>query len=328
MSERKSIHVVVGAGQVGPKLADELLRMGKEVRIIRRGEPGASKPGLTWYRGDATDAAFMDRACQGAEVIYHCANPVEYHKWDGILQPLFEGVLGAATRAGAKLVMLDNLYMIGEPETSPFDESVPMRPKSKKGALRKALVEQLFAAHARGEVIAVSGRASDFYGPSTPLSMLCSTRMMERLQKGQPLEYLGNPDLPRSYSYTPDVAKALAILGTSSQADGKIWNLPVLHDMTSRRLLTAFAEAVGHSGRLTKLPGWMFRLMGLFVPMMRAIPEMLYQWEIPYEVDDSAFRETFGMAPTPLRETVAATLRSELPGMVWTESFAAEVGRA
>ncbi|HAA57227.1 MAG TPA: NAD-dependent epimerase [Myxococcales bacterium] len=316
MNTTHGIHVVIGAGQVGRKLAGELLERGLEVRIVRRGEAGPARPGLTWCRGDATDAAFMDTVCKGAEVIYHCANPVEYHKWDGIIQPLFHGIMGAAIRAGAKLVTLDNLYMYGRPDHSPFDESMPMRPCSQKGALRKDLVEQMLEAHQRGDLNFTSGRASDFFGPESELSMICSPRFFERLQKGQSLEYVGNPDLPRSYSFTPDVARGLAILGTSSKADGHIWHLPVNAGMTTRTLIKTFADATGHSGKMTKLPKWMFHVMGLFMPFMRGVPEMLYQWEVPYEIDDSAFRETFGVNATPLHIAVQETLKVAAPSLL------------
>jgi nucleoside-diphosphate-sugar epimerase len=311
--KQKEVHVVIGAGQVGMKLAELLVDAGHDVRIVRRGPAKTERLGLTWYRGDVTDADFMDRACAGADVMYHCANPADYNGWDGVLQPMFYGILGAASRSGAKLVVLDNLYMIGRPAQSPFDESVPMQPCSKKGALRKELADALREAHERGEVCATTGRASDFFGPDTPLSVFTSPRFYERLQKGQPLEYMGDPDLPRSYSYTPDVARGLMALGASDEANGKIWNLPVVPNMTSRTFLEAFAQATGHSGKTTKLHKWMFQLMGIFVSMVRGIPEMYYQWEVPYELDDSAFRKTFGFGATPLEQAVRETIAQELP---------------
>jgi hypothetical protein len=43
---------------------------------------------------------------------------------------------------------------------------------------------------------------------------------------------------------------------------------------------------------------------------MAAAREMLYQWEVPYAMDDRRFRETFGLEPTPLAQAVEATLRA------------------
>src|SRR5690349_24092104 len=49
---------IFGAGQVGRKLADELIRRGHHVRLVRRGSAGPGRPGLTWLSGDVTDAGF------------------------------------------------------------------------------------------------------------------------------------------------------------------------------------------------------------------------------------------------------------------------------
>ena len=44
---------------------------------------------------------------------------------------------------------------------------------------------------------------------------------------------------------------------------------------------------------------------------MAALAEMVYQWELPYVLDDSAFRRRFGVEPTPVDEAIAATMGLE-----------------
>lgn len=305
-----AIHTVLGAGQVGRKLAEELLAMGHEVRLVRRGAAGPARPGLEWFRGDITDAAFLDQACRGASVVYNCVNPPDYARWEGVLEPLFDGVLAAATRASARLVVLDCLYMIGRPETTPFDEHTPMRPCSEKGRMRARLVERLFAAHARGDLEVTSGRASDFFGPETPLSAVLSPQSMARIVAGKSAYALGDPDLPRSYSYTPDVARGLAVLGTRPEAVGRVWHLPVAAQQTTRVVLQHAFDAAGRPMKLLRVPRWIFTVASPFSPWMAAAREMLYQWEVPYAMDDRRFRETFGLEPTPLAQAVEATLRA------------------
>jgi hypothetical protein len=41
-----------------------------------------------------------------------------------------------------------------------------------------------------------------------------------------------------------------------------------------------------------------------------ALAEMIYQWETPYRLDDSAFRAAFGVAATPMDRAVCETLDS------------------
>jgi hypothetical protein len=43
---------------------------------------------------------------------------------------------------------------------------------------------------------------------------------------GRRADFIGNPDLPHTYSYVPDIAAGLATLGTDARAEGKVWHLP------------------------------------------------------------------------------------------------------
>jgi nucleoside-diphosphate-sugar epimerase len=319
----KSIHTVLGAGQVGRKLADELLAMGHEVRIVRRGAAGGPRPGLEWRSGDVTDRHFLDGALKGSSVVYSCVNPPDYGRWEGVLDPLMDAVREGAIRAEARLVTLDCLYMVGRPERAPFDEDTPMRPCSKKGEMRARQVEKLFEASARGELQFTSGRAADFFGPESPLSTVLSPDVLERMASGKSAFAFGDPDLPRSYSYTPDVARGLALLGTREEALGKVWHLPVASQTTSRDLLERAFAALGRAPKIARIPRFAFTAAAPFSPMVRALREMLYQWEIPYAMDDGRFRETFGMEPTPTDEAVRATVAPYLRAAGMTAAEAA-----
>jgi hypothetical protein len=69
-----------------------------------------------------------------------------------------------------------------------------------------------------------------------------------------------------------------------------------------------FAAALGRPApRVERVPPLVRRGMGLLLPILRELEEMLYQWEGPFVVDDRAFRARFGIAPTPLDEGARAT---------------------
>ena len=303
----QAIHTIFGAGQVGTLLAHELLDRGHTVRLVRRGKAGPSRPGLTWMSGDVTDPAFADEAARGAAVVYNCVNPPDYGRWEGVLEPLMRGVRGAATRAGARLVALDCLYMYGMPDAVPFDEDTPMRPCSRKGELRAMLVEEMFEAHRRGEVEVTTGRASDYFGPGTPLSMILYPRALQRLRAGKPVELFGDPDQRHAYSFTPDVARGLAVLGTRSESVGRAFHLPVAWTGTTRELIARFGAAIGKPGTVRVVPSWALAGLGLVSVEMRAIREMVYQWGRPYVIDDRRFRSTFGVEATAIDEAIRLT---------------------
>lgn len=301
-------HTVIGAGQIGVPLARHLAEAGHRVRLVRRQAAGPEIPGVTWMRGDITDRSFADEVCRGATVVYNCTNPPDYHRWEGVLEPLYRAIWAAAGRAGARLVQLDNLYMIGRPATAPFDERTPMEPCSHKGRLRKQLVEELQQAHRRGDVEATWGRASDFFGPDTPNSVVLRPDVYERLRRGGSIYVFGNPDMPHSYSYTPDVVRGLAVLGTHPAAPGRVWHLPVAAQLTTRELLERFAAHAGTRIKVRRVPHWALRTVGVVAPLFSALAEMTYQWDLPYLMDDGQFRRTFGVGPTPLPEAIEASL--------------------
>ncbi len=59
---QRELHVIFGAGQIGTRLAEEILARGHQVRMIRRGQPGRPIPGLEWRRADITDAVRLLQA--------------------------------------------------------------------------------------------------------------------------------------------------------------------------------------------------------------------------------------------------------------------------
>jgi nucleoside-diphosphate-sugar epimerase len=103
---------------------------------------------------------------RGASTVYHCMNPPYYARvWAELLPRYMENLIAAAGQNGARLVVLDNVYMLGRPQGKPLDEDTPPRPCSRKGEIRARVAERMWEAHRRGDVRATSGRASDFYGP-------------------------------------------------------------------------------------------------------------------------------------------------------------------
>lgn len=298
------LHVVLGAGQIGTRLAQLLLARGLRVRQVRRGAPGPGQPDLEWRSGDITDLAFAEAATRGAAVVYDCMNP-QYHQWDELLLPMARGALHGATRAGARLVALDCLYMYGRP-TGPMTEDAPLTPCSRKGELRVQLGELRLSADRRGELKVAIGRASDFFGADLPYSGW-SDRFYRRVLAGKSAECMGDPDMPHSYTYADDIATALAVLGRRDEAVGRVWHLPTPPAESTQALADRLGRALGIDIRVKRVPKLVLRAAGLFVPFMREVVEMTYQWEVPFVIDDTRFRTTFGVAATPVDAAVAAT---------------------
>lgn len=301
------LHVVFGAGQVGPFVVDALRAAGKAVRVVKR--HAADFPDDVELRlGDAADPAFCRQACAGARVVYHCMNP-EYSvaAWARLVPLYMDNLIAAASAVGARLVVLDNLYMV-EMDGRPIDEDTPIRPQSRKGEIRARTADALFTAHARGRLEAIVGRASDFYGPRGT-----GTHFGEAFWKpvlaGKSVRVLPRLDTPHTYHYIPDVAQALVQLADAPTAAlGRDWLLPCHPAEPTTALVARFSRALGHPITVRQMPKLAASLVGLFVPIVRELSEMLYQWESPFVVNDARFRAQFGARLVDRDEAARATV--------------------
>ena len=298
----QEFHLVLGAGQIGPLVAERLLARGHRVKIGRKTAAPSSVAGVESVTLDVRDANAVARAAEGATVVYNCVNPL-YWQWSEMLLPMTRGIVDGAALAGARLVALDCLYMYGN--TSLMNEQSPVGPVSKKGALRAKSADYMLEADARGAVGVSIGRAADFVGPRAPQSMF-GDRFFERAYADKAVEVFGDVDQLHTYSYTADVAAGLVALGSRDNARG-VWMLPVQPAESTHALVDRFSRAIGRPIKTRQVPNWVFRGIGIFQPMMREIAEMTYQWKQPYVVDDAKFRRTFGFGATSWDEVVGVT---------------------
>jgi nucleoside-diphosphate-sugar epimerase len=186
-------------------------------------------------------------------------------------------------------------------------ETMSANPTSKKSATRAAMTEELLRAHAAGHVQLAIGRASDYFGPGALNSALGETVFATALT-GARAQVMGDPDQPHSYSYTPDVAAALVMLGTAAGATGETWHLPVAASRTTRQIIEHIYRAGGHPPRTLAAGRTALQALGLVKPAMREYLHTLYQFTDAWVVDDSKFRTAFGVSATPLDEALDATL--------------------
>ena len=213
------LHVVFGTGQVGNALAAHLAGLGIAVRAVSRHRPPALAGGIDWRAADAADPEAAADAAKGASVIYQCLN-APYTQWPERFPPLQRGVLAAAERTGALLVSLENLYGYGPTGGRPMTEDLPLAATGVKGRARAAMTAELLAAAEAGRVRIAIGRASDFFGPGVTEGSTLGERVFGNALAGRRADFIGNPDLPHTYSYVPDIAAGLATLGTDARAAG------------------------------------------------------------------------------------------------------------
>lgn len=293
-----NLHVVLGgSGSVGRPLVETLLAGGKSVRAVTRTEFHEPPDGVETLQADISVSDGASVACEGAAVLYNCVFP-----------PANTAVVAACKAIAAKLVLADSLAMY-DCRSGPMSETTRYDLGDREsGRTRAEMEHRLFAAHQRGDLRATIGRASDVYGPGVIVSVVGSAIIRAALD-GRASTVLGNPDLPHTYAYNRDFARALAVLGERDEADGAVWHVPSAETITTREFL---ALAYGQAGTRLKtrtLGPTSLRALGLLSKQVRrARREKLYQFQSPFVSDHGKYEAVFGADTTPHEEAIAETL--------------------
>jgi nucleoside-diphosphate-sugar epimerase len=307
------LHVVLGAGGgTGGAIVRELVGQGRRVRAVTRGGNTAADYGtlppasFEDVAADVTEREQLRRALDGAAVVYHAAQPPGT-RWPQEFPAMTRGILEATTAAGAKLVFADNLYMYGPVDGSMTEDSPPVA-HTKKGKVRAAMAEELLAAHRAGRLRVVIARSSDYFRPGGP-SYAIGERFFRAVLAGKKTPWFADLDQPHTVAYLPDMAKAFVTLGDRPEADGQVWHTPSAPALTGRQYINLAARVAGTHARPAVWGVGTARLLGLFVPALRELPELVYQYERPFVSDASKFEGAFGpFAVTPHEGALRTTL--------------------
>ncbi|MCW2574487.1 MAG: NAD-dependent epimerase/dehydratase [Modestobacter sp.] len=299
-----ALHVIVGKGQVGTTTAERLADDGHQVRVLSR-SGGRSTERIEHRQVDATDAEALTAAARGAAALYNAVNPA-YTRWATDWPPVAAAMLAAAERTGAVLVTMGNLYGYGRP-AGPMTPDSPLAATDTKGQVRARMWVEMHAAHQAGRVRVTEARAADFVGPQVPGDHSHLTRQLPALRAGRRAWVVGDPDVPRGWSYLPDVAATLVILATDDRALGRAWHVPSTI-RSQREAVTDLATALGlDAPKVSGMPWPVLRAVGVAVPFLREVVAVRHQFDRPYVIDASATTATFGLEPTHWDGVVRAT---------------------
>ena len=297
--------VVIGTGPLGLAVVRELLAKGKRVRVVNKSGKADVPGNVEVKRGDIGDREFAREVCRLAQAIYLCAKP-PYNEMADKFQPIMDGAIEAAAATEARLIYADSLYAYG-PVSGPLTEDLPYAATGRKGKARAQLAMKLMAAHQDGKVRATMGRASDFYGPGVIQSTV-GKRVFGFALVGKAASVTGNPDVRHTYTFIDDFAKGLVNLGEHDETLGQTWHVPSADTVTTREFIALIFEELGKPVKIQVAPRWLISLLGIFDPVIREVPEILYQSEEPFVVDHSKYERAFGADTTPHREAIRTTL--------------------
>jgi nucleoside-diphosphate-sugar epimerase len=301
--------ILGSGGAIGIPLAKELKKYTDEIRLVGR-NPQKVNDTDELYPLDVNDLNQLSEAIKGSSVVYVTIG-FEYNLkiWKERWPSFMKAVIEACQEHGAKLVFFDNVYMYASSAIPHMTEDSPIEPPSKKGAVRKEVYEMVASAVDQNKLTALVARAADFYGPDNKNSVL-GQMVANNFLAGKKAQSFGNIDAIHTYTYTPDAARATALLGNTPDAYNQVWHLPTTKDrITGKKWIALLAKEFGVEPRVQHVPNWLLKLLGLFIPVMKEFPEMMYQYEQDYIFDSSKFEKRFGWSATSPVDGVKAMVK-------------------
>jgi nucleoside-diphosphate-sugar epimerase len=275
------------------------------VMVNRSGKLAQAPVGVDILAGDLGNPDSLLLMVKNCTAIYFCAQPA-YHRWPEEFPALHQGAIELAARASTKLIVAENLYGYG-PVAAAMTEEMPLRPNTRKGVVRAQMHETLMQAYGRGKIQVAVARGSDFFGPFVAGSAVGS-RAFRAVIAGKAVEYNGDADFPHSYTFVTDFGTALATLGTDDRSIGQVWHVPNAPIVSTRDFFSLAFQHARQTARFRKVSILEMRLLGLFIPPLREMVEMIYEFEAPFIVDHRKFDKTFGPIATPLTVALKQTV--------------------
>jgi nucleoside-diphosphate-sugar epimerase len=298
---------VIGYGAVGAATVERLATTGRAVVVAQRQPPSNLPPSVQFRRCDALDPSSVRAAVAGlSQVVLAIGFPYVGALWREAWPRTMTNFVEACAAEGARLVFFDNLYMYG-PQTAPLSETTPLQPYGVKPAARVAATRIWLAASEAGRLRVAALRAPDFYGAGAAQAHLGDTAFGALVRGGRAF-FIGSPDMPHDFAYVPDCARAvISLLEAPDDAFGQAWHVPCAPTRTPREILALGAAAIGVAPKAIGLPPALIAPLGLFMPPLRELAEMRFQWDRPYRVDSSRFRARFWSDATPFEVGAPAT---------------------
>jgi nucleoside-diphosphate-sugar epimerase len=282
-----------------------------KIRLVSR-NPRKVNESDDLFPADLSNPAFVDQAVEGSDVVYLVVG-FDYNLkvWEEKWPTLMRATINACIKHNARLVFFDNVYSYDINAIPHMTEESEYNPPSRKGAVRKQISQMLMDEVKAGKLMALIARSADFYGPGNDKSF-ANEMVYKNFLKGRRANWFIDADKKHSFTYTPDAAKATALLGNTDDAYNTIWHLPTdKNTITGREFIELFSKEMKVSNKLVVMPMWMVKLAGIFVPVLKEMREMMYQYDRDYFFDSSKFDKRFNFKTTTYQEGVRNTVERD-----------------
>ncbi len=307
------MHTIIGSGgAIGTPLAKELLAFTSNIRLVSR-NPKKVNESDSLFPADVLNATELEKAIEGSEVVYITVGFFYNTKlWRNTWPVFIENAINSCIKHNAKMVFFDNIYMYDGHDLSNITEETPMNPPSEKGKIRKEVFDKIWSAVQAGRLTALIARSADFYGPSIRQTSMLTETVFIPLSKGKAANWMASTNFKHSFTYTLDAAKATALLGNTASAYNQIWHLPTTgNPPTGKEWIEAVAAYMSVKPKIQVVSPFILKILGLFIPVMREMPEMIYQYNRDYIFNSQKFEKHFNFTPTPYLEGIKHIIQTD-----------------
>ena len=313
--------VTGGTGFTGGHLARTLASRGYQVRALVRDPAraeGLRPAGIEPVRGDLTDAASLERACEGVAVVYNIA---ALYREAGLRDDVYRAVnatavrilIDAAARAGVRRVVhCSTVGVHGDIATPPANEDAPLRPGDIYQVTKLEGEGLAREAGARTGVEVVIARPTGIYGPGD--------RRLLKLFRGivrRRFVVLGSGRIFYHLTYVDDLVAGFRLCAEVPGIAGRTYILAGGEVTTLTDLVRLIAREAGVPPPRLRLPVWPFWMLGAACEAICAplgVEPPIYRRRVDFFTKSRAFditraRQELGYEPVVgLREGIRRTL--------------------
>ncbi|GAA3708803.1 NAD-dependent epimerase/dehydratase family protein [Zhihengliuella alba] len=207
--------LVIGHGQIGARVAEDLVGQGVATTVMSRSVPAGLVEGARHRVGDAGSEWDVASAIGGVDAVFACFHAAyDARVWERTLPRLERTVLDAAAGAGAVVVFPESTYAFAA-DAARLHDRAGFAPADHKGRVRQRLLQAREEHAAR----ALSVLAGDLIGPAThAASSVVRLTVTDRVAAGRRPVLLGDPDVPHGFTELADLAAAMVWAGGHADA--------------------------------------------------------------------------------------------------------------
>ena len=287
------MQTILGAGGIiGHEASYCLSEFSDQIRQVSR-KPRQVNTSDQIFPADLRNESDVRAAVKGSKVVYLTVGlPYDTKIWKESWPKIMTNTINACKEHDCKLVFFDNVYMYGNVDGL-MKEDTPYNPCSKKGEIRAKIARQLTEEMEKGNIMALIARSADFYGPKATNTYI-GPMLFDKLKSGSKPQFMLNANTKHSFTYTPDAARAMAMLGNMEEAYGQVWHLPTDENVLTMKEWAELASPYfNRKSNYSILSPMMIKMASWFSPVVKESQEMLYQFKYDYMFDSSKFNKKY-----------------------------------